>query len=152
QRAKLIQALRIAATIPPAVARHNTSACQPFFEAQRARMRVAVVTIGIVALNVMVFAFMVFGRGAIADPETLLRWGANFGPRTTNGEWWRLVTSTFIHAGLLPLVVNLVTLTQLGLVLERVVGRLTIIAVYMLAGMIAGLVGVAAHPVVVSAG
>jgi membrane associated rhomboid family serine protease len=152
QRAKLRQALAIASAIPAAIARHNSAACAPFFEAQRARMRFAWVTIGIVALNVLVFTLMVFGKGAISDPDTLVGWGANFGPRTTNGEWWRLVTSTFIHAGLMALVVNLVAFAQLGLVLERIVGRLTLAAVYAIGGLLAGLIGIAAHPVIVSAG
>ena len=37
--------------------------------------------------------------GPVALPETLIEWGASFGPRTTNGEWWRLVTATFVHTG-----------------------------------------------------
>jgi len=152
QRAQVARTLPIAARIPIALARHNRVACEPYFEALRARSRYAFVTWGIVALNVLVFVLMIFGRGALADPETLVSWGANLGPRTTNGEWWRLITSQFVHAGLFSLVVNLVALTQLGLVLERVVGRLAVAAVYATAGILAGLVSIAAHPVVVSGG
>jgi len=152
QRAQLIRALRKASARPRAVAARNRLECDPFLDVLRARTRFAVVTPILIALNVIVFVSMIFGRGSLADPETLVAWGANFGPRTTNGEWWRLVTAPFVHAGLLPLVVNLTALAQLGLILERIVGRRALAAVYVAAGVLAGLVSIAAHPVVVSAG
>jgi len=152
QRAQLNRALAKAAARPVAIAARNRRDCEPFRDALRARMRFALVTPAIVALNVIMFASMILGRGALGDPETLVSWGANFGPRTTNWEWWRLIASSFIHSGLLPLVVNLAALAQLGLVLERVVGRLAFVSVYVAAGIFAGLVSVASHPVTVSAG
>src|SRR5262249_2502944 len=121
-------------------------------DALRAQMRLPLVTLAIVALNVIVFILMIFGRGSLGNPETLVGWGANFGPRTTNGEWWRLVVATFIHSGFIAFAVNIGALAQLGFVLERVAGRLAFATVYMLAGILGGLVSIAAHPVVVSAG
>jgi rhomboid protease GluP len=152
ERERLLRTLwdRVRRTIDGAAS--NRRECEPYLDTLRVRTRFALVTMAIVALNLLVFVLMIFGRGALANPETLVAWGANFGPRTTNGGWWRLVASTFIHTGLLALVVNLAGLAQLGLVLERIVGRLTFAAVYIAAGIAAGLVSVAAHPVTVSAG
>ena len=50
---------------------------------RRARLRV----------NVLFFVWMALAPGPVALPETLVAWGGSFGPRTTNGEWWRLVTA-----------------------------------------------------------
>lgn len=152
QRAELFRTLRILAKIPIGIARHNRGECAPYFDARRERMRFPFVTWGIVAINVIVFLLMLIGPGRFSNPETLVFWGANFGPRTTNLEWWRLVTALFVHAGLLSFVVNMTALAQLGLVLERIVGRLALAAVYMLGGVLAGLVSIVAHPVIVSAG
>lgn len=152
QRTLLRRVLLTAARRRIEAAKRSRRECGPFHDALRARTPFALVTPAIVALNVIVFVPMMFGRGALADPETLVAWGANFGPRTTNGEWWRLVASLFIHTGLLPLLVNLAALLQLGLILERVVGRLAFVAVYVAAGIFAGLLSVAGHPMTVSAG
>jgi rhomboid protease GluP len=64
----------------------------------------------------------------------------NFAPRTTNGEWWRLVTAVFVHSSLLQLAVNTLALVQVGLVLERLVGSLTFGTIYLVSGVFAGLV------------
>ena len=152
ERAKILRALLSDARGVGQLIARNREACAPFHDALRARMRLPIVTLVMVALNVMVFVSMIFGRGSLANPETLVAWGANIGPRTTNGEWWRLVTASFIHSGLLALVVNMVALWQLGGVLERIVGRLAFALVYVAAAIAAGLVSVAAHPVMVSAG
>ena len=42
------------------------------------------------------------GLGRAPSRSRSSRWGASFGPRTTNGEWWRLVASMFVHTGTLP--------------------------------------------------
>ena len=121
-----------------------------FRDELRARMRFAVITPAIALISAAVFVWMLFGGGAIGDPDTLMAWGASLGIRTTNGEWWRLVTSTFVHTGMLHVLVDLAVLIQLGLVLERLVGRLTIAAVYLSAGIFDGLINVSSHPVVVT--
>src|SRR4051812_8009777 len=119
-------------------------------ERLHARMRFLVVTPAIAALNVAVMAAMLFGPTSLSVPETMIRWGASVGPLTTNGEWWRLVTAAFVHTGILHLVVDVAVLCQLGAVLERLVGRLTFAAVYISAGVLAGLIGVSSYPIAVN--
>jgi membrane associated rhomboid family serine protease len=125
---------------------------EPFRDALRARTRWAVVTPALVVLNMAIFVRMLFDGGALGDPATLVLWGGSVGPRTTNGEWWRLVTSLFVHTGFLHLVANMLGLLQAGLLLERLVGRVAVAAVYLSAGVFAALVRLSASPVDVSVG
>jgi membrane associated rhomboid family serine protease len=121
-----------------------------FRAALRARMRFVLVTPAIVCVATALFGGMLLDGTAIGSPDTLVAWGASVGTRTTDGEWWRLATSAFAHDGILPLVVDLAVLIQLGLILERLVGRLTFAAVYLSAGVFDGLVNLSSHPVAVT--
>lgn len=123
-----------------------------FREALRARMPHVIATPTIVLIVAAVFGGMLFGATAISDPNTLVAWGGNLGTRTTNHEWWRLVTSTFVHTGALHLLIDVAVLIQLGVILERLVGRLTFSAVYLSAGVFAGLVNLSSRPVAVTVG
>jgi membrane associated rhomboid family serine protease len=125
---------------------------EPFRDALRARTRWAIVTPVLVALNLAIFVRMIFDSGALADPGTLVVWGGNIGPRTTNGEWWRLVTSLFVHTGFLQLIANILGLLQLGLLLERLVGRVALAVVYVSAGVFASLASLSELPVDVTVG
>jgi membrane associated rhomboid family serine protease len=125
---------------------------EAFRAALRERAPFAPVTSSVAALNAAVFLFMLFGAGALADPDTLVGWGGSIGPRTTNGEWWRLVTTAFVHAGVLQLVASLAGLVPLGLVLERLVGSFVFAAVYFAAAVLSSLASLSAHPVDVTVG
>jgi rhomboid protease GluP len=93
-----------------------------------------VVTLSIAALNIAVHAWSHFDPAApVAD---IL---GNAAARTTNGEWWRLLSAMVVHPNLLHLVVNTIALVQVGLVLERLTGSLTFVAVYAVSGVFAGL-------------
>ncbi len=122
---------------------------EPFRDALRQRTPWPIVMPAFVALNVIVF-LMMGGGGSV--PEKLVEWGASFGPRTTNGEWWRLAASMFVHTGFLQLLVNCAALVQLGLILERLVGHITFGAVYLAAGVLASLVTLSDYPMAITAG
>ena len=122
-------------------------AADTFRAALRARTPRLVVTPAIAAVDAIVFGCLLFAAGALTEPDTLVGWGASVGPRTTNGEWWRLVTSTFVHTGALHLLVNVATLMYLGAILERLVGPLAFAVVYLSAGVFAGLVNLSSRPV-----
>jgi len=124
----------------------------PFRDALHERTRRAFVTPTLVALNLTIFVFMLAGAGALDDPATLVSWGGNFAPRTTNGEWWRLVTAMFVHSGMFHLLINIAGLVQVGLILERLLGRVAFAAVYVTAGVFASLVSLSTHPVSVTCG
>lgn len=127
------------------------AACEPFAEALRARTPWTVVTAVLVGLNVAIFAW-VWLAGPTVEAGALIEWGANAGPRTTNGEWWRLLTALFVHGSVVALIVNVAALVQLGLLLERLVGHVAFACVYFATGLIAGLAQIAIDPVAVSAG
>lgn len=141
----LLRDANAAATRPDAVS-------DRFYTALRQRQSHAFVTFTIVALNVVIFICAATSTGRLADNQTLIAWGASVGPRTTNGEWWRLIASTFVHASLLHLLVNMAALAQIGVILERLVGRMLFAAVYVAAGIFATLAALAAYPLDLSGG
>jgi membrane associated rhomboid family serine protease len=121
-------------------ARQGASSDDPFDEMLRARTGRLVVTPLLVALNTIVFMRMLVGSGALDDMQTLVAWGGNFAIRTTNDEWWRLLGSTFVHAGLFHFLTSMAALVSLGLLLERAVGRIAFATIYLAAGLLASVV------------
>jgi membrane associated rhomboid family serine protease len=126
--------------------------CETFVQELRTRTSFAVVTPAIVALNIAIFVCMCFGTGALSDPATLITWGGSVGPRTTNGEWWRLVTSLFVHSSLLQLLANVIGFVSVGFMLERLVGPVAFAVTYAAAGVMAGVAELSAHQIAVNAG
>jgi rhomboid protease GluP len=112
------------------------------------------VTSGIVALNVLVFVAMAAKGVSPANPTSseLLRWGANFGPLTYAGQSWRLLTSCFVHAGLLHIGFNMWAFWGLGLFVEKLLGHWRFLVAYLLAGLGGAIASVWWHPVSVSVG
>src|SRR5438477_620586 len=70
------------------------------------------VTPAIVGANVAVFVAMLATGVHWFSPsaQTLIDWGANYAPRTTSGQWWRLLSSMFIHIGVLHVAMNMLVL------------------------------------------
>src|SRR5262245_53180054 len=124
----------------------------PFSDALRARTPLVIVTPALAALSLLMFLGMLFSAGSFSDPETLVGWGANFGPRTTNGEWSRLITAIFVHVGLLHLLINLAGMAQVGMMLERLLGPMAVAVVFFAGGAFAGLQNISSHPIDVSGG
>jgi rhomboid protease GluP len=108
----------------------------------------------LLAINIIVFlAMLAFGISAI-DPDTakVLRWGADYGPYTLGGQYWRLITSMFVHFGIIHIFGNMWCLWSLGRLAERLLGALSVIGVYLLTGVGASLLSLSWDPMRVSAG
>jgi len=125
---------------------------QPFRDSLNTRSRWPIATAALIGLNVFMYVSLLRGTGSLDDPETLVSWGGNFGPRTTNGEWWRLVFAMFINTGFFQLVINMISIGQVGHILERLVGRAAFVSIYLAAGVFGGLLMLSSYPVFVSFG
>src|SRR6188474_2829332 len=56
-----------------------------FHDARLLRTSAAPVTPTLLAVNTVIFVFMLWGTPPLEDANTLVEWGGNFGPRTANG-------------------------------------------------------------------
>src|SRR3954452_8073054 len=114
-------------------------------ECARERTKVTRITPGIhlgrapatyvlIALNVIAFIAEV-GSGAplgtsFSAGGSVFRDFSLFGPAVANGEWYRIVTAGFLHAGLLHILFNMVALYFLGSFLEPGIGTPRFLGVY----------------------
>ncbi len=108
----------------------------------------------LVYINLAIFILMVLsGANWIAPSgESLLMWGANLRPVTMGGDWWRLLTSCFVHIGLFHLLMNMYALLYIGLLLEPYLGRTKFIIAYVLTGVAASTTSLWWHELTISAG
>lgn len=111
-----------------------------FFEALRARRRWVPATLLFVTINVALFVWRVKrGIAATADPDwrQLVQLGASYGPLSTDGERWRLFTSTFVHRDYVHLGYNVAFLAVLGRYVERIYGSVAFAAIYLVSSLVA---------------
>jgi rhomboid protease GluP len=123
----------------------------PWKQQRSSSMAVTQVIFGI---NVVVFIAMTFSGVSPLEPtsDDLLRWGANFGPYTMGGQWWRLLSSVFVHIGITHIALNMWCLWGLGRLAESVYDRWTFGAVYLITGVAASVASLGWHPAGISAG
>ena len=88
----------------------------------------------LIDLNILVFIVMIASGVGIMSPSTLslLKWGADFGPLTLTGDWWRAVTCNFIHIGAFHLLMNMYAFMYVGLLLEGLIGSRRMFMSYLL--------------------
>jgi rhomboid protease GluP len=97
-------------------------------------LRRAPVTVALLAAIAIVYVLQ------LATGDALTAAGANYGPAVRAGEYWRLVTSMFLHGGLLHLALNGWALYQLGALFEILVGSPRMLLVYFVSGIAGSLV------------
>lgn len=91
----------------------------------------------LMAINILVFIAMVLTSGSLFSfsGQTLVSWGGNYGPWTLTGDYWRLVTTGFVHGGLIHIAFNMWCLWSLGQLSEKLFGSWITAAVYVLTGV-----------------
>jgi len=90
------------------------------------------VTYALIAINVLAFiAELASGSSATSRGSgTIIQDGALYGPDVADGEYWRLVTSGFLHAGFIHIAFNMYFLYALGTQLEPAVGKARFAVLY----------------------
>ena len=108
----------------------------------------------IVGINVLVFVAMVATGASFIAPsrEQLLRWGANWGPLSLGTQPWRILTSNYVHVGIIHIAFNMWCLWNLGQLAERVLGRMNYVILYTLCGLSGSLASLWWHPLTIGAG
>ena len=108
----------------------------------------------LIDLNILVFIVMVASGVGIMSPSTLslLKWGADFGPLTLTGDWWRAVTCNFIHIGAFHLLMNMYAFMYVGLLLEGLIGSRRMFMSYLLTGLCSAVFSLYMHGETISAG
>lgn len=83
----------------------------------------------LLAVNTLMFI------GSYATKGRLTLWGAKVNFLIANGQWWRFFTCALLHADIIHLLVNSVSLRNIGSSLERVVGGPRFLAIYWISAL-----------------
>ena len=83
---------------------------------------------------------------------SLLKWGADFGPLTLTGDWWRVITCNFVHIGIAHIAMNMYAFIFIGMLLEQLIGSRRMFIAYLLTGICSAAFSLSLHPETVSAG
>ena len=94
-----------------------------------------IVVLALLAANVAAYAYEL-SLGDTMSSEVLTQAGALYTPMVIeHGDWWRLLTCTFLHAGTLHIVMNMLGLYVLGPAVEQALGRAKFLLLYSAAGL-----------------
>ncbi|MBL4932436.1 rhomboid family intramembrane serine protease [Clostridium paridis] len=95
------------------------------------------ITMGIIAINIFVFIYSAFLSGSVMDikSDVLYELGAKYTQAIQAGEYWRLITSAFLHGGLVHIAVNMYSLFYTGNQVNRIYGNRNFVIIYFLSAV-----------------
>ena len=119
----------------------QAASLQVFEEQLLERCKTAWMTPVLLMLNIVVFVSAWIAAGALAQltSSPIALQMANIGPVTSSGQWWRLISTLFVHAYPAHLILNMWALWNIGRLTERLLGRWRFLALYLGAGVLASL-------------
>lgn len=113
----------------------------------------ALVTRALIAINIIVYlATVATGGGINANRGTIYEHGVLFGPSVASGDYWRLLSSAFMHYGPFHLGMNMLVLWFVGAPLEERMGRGRFLLLYLVAGLAGAAGAILVSPCALTAG
>lgn len=107
----------------------------------------------VIFVNVAVYAAMAATTGQFSwSARQLLDWGGDLGVLSLHGQYWRLLTGTYLHASPMHLIGNMVLLAITGTYVEAKIGPTRSFAAYTACGLAASLLSAYGHPNIVGVG
>jgi membrane associated rhomboid family serine protease len=96
----------------------------------------AIVTKILIAINVAVYLLELAAGGRLdGTGNEIYAKGVLYGPFVADGDWWRLLTATFLHGGPFHLGLNMLALWWFGSAVEEVLGRGRYLLLYLVSGL-----------------
>jgi rhomboid protease GluP len=128
---------RLRAAHPETEVRNTLTEEREFRESLRALAPRTWVTYALVAANVGVWLWMVLHGAHAMRPsaQLLFDWGGNAASAVQHGQWWRMLSATFLHSGVVHLLMNMVGLWSIGQLVERIYGRIPYLLIYLASGL-----------------
>jgi membrane associated rhomboid family serine protease len=107
-------------------------------------------TRALVLINVAIYIVCVILNSF--DLDKAIDLGVEWGPATLGGQWWRMLTSTFLHAGTGHLLGNMWWLWVVGKMTEQIFSTRTFLVLYFLTGLAGDVASLSMHPEIHSVG
>ena len=101
------------------------------------------ITYSLIFINVVVFIMTFIISKGTMDANTLVLFGANFGPYVSLGQYYRLISSVFLHADIIHLVLNCYALLVIGRQLESYYGKIKFLIIYFVSAIVANIFSLA---------
>jgi rhomboid protease GluP len=98
------------------------------------QLRRGAVTLILCVINIAIFLLEELSGGSDV-PNVAIRFGAMYRPLIRNGEWWRLLTSMFVHFNISHIFTNMISLVLIGTTLEAQCGHVRFLVFYVTGGL-----------------
>lgn len=110
-------------------------------KAQHKEKRQCIITYILIALNIIMFLISVYLSKSIIEinPNVLEALGAKDNVLISEGQYYRLFTSMFLHSGIVHIGMNMYSLFMIGPLIEKSYGKVKYILIYFLSGILASI-------------
>jgi membrane associated rhomboid family serine protease len=102
----------------------------------------APVTYTLIVINAVIYLIAAVQASSLFYPDTSMNKVGSlyyravlYGPFVAHGDWWRLVTSMFLHASILHIGFNMFALWAIGRTVEQYLGSLRYVGLYLVSGL-----------------
>ncbi|MEQ8156058.1 MAG: rhomboid family intramembrane serine protease [Clostridiaceae bacterium] len=114
---------------------------------------ISYITAGLIGINILVFLYTAYLSGSIMDINVAVLYysGAKVTELIKAGEYWRLLTSAFLHGGLIHIAVNMYSLFYTGNYAEKIYGKRNFLGIYFLSAAGASLMSMITDSISVGA-